>query len=60
MRPEDAQRVVDYAHGVQPMDEAPLQLPAAEQTEHLRNIGELVRTVERDRSRRSRRWWWPF
>jgi (2Fe-2S) ferredoxin len=58
-RPEDAQRVVDHARGVKALDEAPLRLPAAEQAEHLRNIGELVRTVERDRGRR-RRWWWPF
>ena len=58
-QPDDAQRVVDHAHGVRRMGQAPLRLAEAEQTEHLRNIGELVRTVERDRGR-PRHWWWPF
>jgi (2Fe-2S) ferredoxin len=38
-----------------------LCVPEPERSEHLRNIAELVTTLERDRARRqSRRWWWPF
>jgi hypothetical protein len=35
-------------------------LPDHERAEHLRNIGDLVRTLERDRGQSHRRWWWPF
>jgi hypothetical protein len=41
------------------MHDIPLELPATERAEHLRNIAELVTTLERDRAR-PRRWWWPF
>jgi (2Fe-2S) ferredoxin len=56
---EDAQRVVNHARHGTAMGQPPLRLPDCERTEHLRNIDELVRTVERDRGRRHR-WWWPF
>jgi (2Fe-2S) ferredoxin len=56
----DAERVVNYARRQAGMDRPPLQLPPAEREEHLRNIDELVRTLERDRRSRPRRWWWPF
>ena len=58
-KPEDAERVVRHAVSGQALNAPPLELPAPERTEHLRNIEELVRTVERDRAR-PRRWWWPF
>jgi (2Fe-2S) ferredoxin len=58
-RLDDADRVVGHATGQQLMHDAPLELPAAERAEHLRNIAELVTTLERDRAR-PRRWWWPF
>jgi (2Fe-2S) ferredoxin len=55
----DAERVVGHARGEQPMCQEPLRLPDAERAEHLRNIADLVRTLERDRAR-PRHWWWPF
>jgi (2Fe-2S) ferredoxin len=54
-----AERVVEHATLGQPLDAIPLTLPEPERSEHLRNIGELVSTLERDRLR-GRRWWWPF
>jgi (2Fe-2S) ferredoxin len=57
--PEDAERVVCYAHGGQPGPATKLVLPEEERQLHLRNIEELVRTRERDRDR-ARHWWWPF
>jgi len=54
-----AERVVRHATGQEPLAEPPLVLPEVERTEHLRNIAELVGTLERD-ARRRRRWWWPF
>jgi (2Fe-2S) ferredoxin len=56
---QDAQRVADYAILGRPLDSGPLTLPEPERSEHLRNIAELVSTLERDRHR-PRRWWWPF
>jgi (2Fe-2S) ferredoxin len=56
---DDAGRVVRHASQQQALADAPLCLPEGERDEHLRNIGELVRTLERDRTRRPR-WWWPF
>jgi (2Fe-2S) ferredoxin len=56
--PGAAERVVRHAKEGAPLDK-PLQLPADERAEHLRNIQELIRTVEGDRAR-PRRWWWPF
>jgi (2Fe-2S) ferredoxin len=58
-RPDDADRVVRHAASGEPMPDAPLRLPEGERSEHLRNIAELVRTLERDRAR-PRHWWWPF
>ena len=58
-QPGDAERVVHHATGTERLTDSPLQLPEGERAEHLRNIEELVRTLERDRGR-SRRWWWPF
>ena len=58
LRPEDAERVVAHACSGRALDEPPLALPDAERAEHLRNIGELVMTLERDRARSRRRWWW--
>jgi (2Fe-2S) ferredoxin len=58
-RPDDPERVVRHATTGEQLAETPLELPPAERTEHLRNIAELVRTFERDRTR-PRRWWWPF
>jgi (2Fe-2S) ferredoxin len=55
----DAERVVRHATGLEPMSAEPLTLPEDERSEHLRNITELVSTLERDRAR-PRRWWWPF
>ena len=52
----DAERVVEHARQCTPLDE-PLELPEQERIEHLRNIEELVRMLERDRARRRRRWW---
>jgi (2Fe-2S) ferredoxin len=54
-----AERVARHATGLEPLDTTPLSLPAPERTEHLTNIAELVRTLERDRLRPPR-WWWPF
>jgi (2Fe-2S) ferredoxin len=56
--PGDAERVVQHATDRTPLAR-PLQLPERERLEHLRNIEELIRTLERDRAR-PRRWWWPF
>ena len=56
---EDAERVARHAIAGDPLEKTPLSLPEAERTEHLRNIAELVRTLERDRAR-PHRWWWPF
>lgn len=60
--PNDADRVVRHATGAQLLDQPPLRLPPEEEPYHLRNIEELVRTLERDRARHQqrRRWWWPF
>jgi (2Fe-2S) ferredoxin len=57
--PGDAERVIAHAMTGEPLNAAPIEPPAAEREEHLRNIGELIRTRERDRAR-PRRWWWPF
>ena len=57
--PDDAERVARHALGVQALDQAPLTLPDLERAEHVQNIAELVRTLERDQLR-GRRWWWPF
>ena len=56
---QDAQRVADHAILGRPLDSGQLNLPEPERSEHLRNIAELVSTLERDRHR-PRRWWWPF
>ena len=59
--PDAADRVVAHARQEKALEQPALCLPDAERDEHLRNIAELVTTVERDRARRqSRRWWWPF
>jgi (2Fe-2S) ferredoxin len=58
-QPNDAERVVCHARGTHRLEQEPLRLPEAERAEHLRNIAELVRTLQRDRGR-PRRWWWPF
>jgi (2Fe-2S) ferredoxin len=57
---QDAERVVDHAAHGRPLESRPLLLPEPERTEHLRNIAELVSTLERDRRPHPRRWWWPF
>src|SRR5215469_16140163 len=57
--PDDAERVVRHATGVEPLSCAALRLPDGERAEHLRNVEDLIRTLERDRVR-PRRWWWPF
>ena len=60
-RADDADRVVRHALCLEPLSEPPLELPPDEKPEHLRNIQELVTTLERDRARpRQRHWWWPF
>jgi len=56
----DAERVVEHATGGKSMASAPLVLPDVERTEHLKNIADLVGTLERDLTRRQRRRWWPF
>jgi (2Fe-2S) ferredoxin len=56
--PDAAEQVVRHANGQQIL-QRPLVLPESERSQHLRNIAELVGTLERDRSR-VRRWWWPF
>jgi hypothetical protein len=55
----DAERILRHATGGQPLPGPPLVLPPGERAEHLRNIAELVGTLERD-SARPRHWWWPF
>jgi hypothetical protein len=55
----DADRVVQHASRQEPLNDPPLQLPDGEREEHLRNIAELVRTLEGDRVQK-RRWFWPF
>jgi (2Fe-2S) ferredoxin len=55
----DAERVISHALGRERIEQPPLELPEPERTEHVRNITELLSTLERDRARR-RRWWWPF
>jgi (2Fe-2S) ferredoxin len=59
MGAEAAERVVKHATSGEPLEGRPLALLEPERTEHLRNIAEIVRTLERDRAR-VRRWWWPF
>src|SRR5438067_10000534 len=46
-----AEEVVSHAVGGEALDTSPLQLPEAERAEHLRNIAELVDTLERDHDR---------
>jgi (2Fe-2S) ferredoxin len=56
---DDAARIAEHVTHGEPLSDTPLSLPAHERTEHLRNIAELVSTLERDRAR-PRHWWWPF
>lgn len=56
--PDDAERVVQHAKQGAPLDK-PLRLPDDERAQHLRNIKDLIATVERDRAR-PHHWWWPF
>ena len=56
----DAEQVFLHATGDRPLTGVPLSLPDAERQEHLRNIAELVSTLERDRLRRRGRPWWRF
>jgi (2Fe-2S) ferredoxin len=56
---EAAERVMRHVMGDPTVAVAPLSMPADERAEHLKNIAELVATLERDRGR-ARRWWWPF
>ncbi len=55
----DADGIVKHATCGQPVVAAPLALPECERTEHLKNIADLVNTLERDRVRQ-RPWWRPF
>jgi (2Fe-2S) ferredoxin len=55
----DAECVVKHATCGQPIQAAALELPELERNAHLKNIAELVSTIEHDRARR-RPWWWPF
>jgi (2Fe-2S) ferredoxin len=55
----DPERVVKHATCGQPIQAAPLALPELERTEHLKNIADLITTIERDQARRHP-WWWPF
>lgn len=57
---DDAERVAHHAATGAPLDSPRLELPETERAEHLRNIAELVTTLERDRARTRRWWWWPF
>ena len=56
---DDAERVVKHATCGAPMRSAALELPELERREHLKNIADLIGTIERDRARRHP-WWWPF
>jgi (2Fe-2S) ferredoxin len=58
-RLDDAEQLAQHATSGRPLVDTPLVLPEGERAEHLRNIGELVKTIERDQAR-PRRWWWPF
>ncbi len=59
--PGDAERVVAHATGDARLESGRLELPAEERGGHLRNIAELIATIERDRARKGRRHrWWPF
>lgn len=55
----DAEGVVKHATCDQPLSAEPLAVPEPERSEHLKNIADLVRTIERDRARQ-RPWWRPF
>jgi (2Fe-2S) ferredoxin len=55
--PGDAERVVRHARGVESLTQPPLDVPEQELLQHRRNIAELVRTLEADRARPRRRWW---
>ena len=57
--PEAAEQVVQHALGAEPLERPPLAVPDGDREEHLRNIGELIALLERDRAT-PRRWWWPF
>jgi (2Fe-2S) ferredoxin len=57
--PDDAERVICHARGIEPGLTTQLQLPQVERELHLRNICELIKMREQDRAR-PRRWWWPF
>jgi (2Fe-2S) ferredoxin len=56
--PGAAESVVQHATDGTPLA-MPLRLPAQERAQHVRNIEDLIRTLERDRAR-PRRWWWPL
>ncbi len=59
--PSAAERVVRHATSGAPLDATHLELAEEERRGHLRNIAELIETLERDRvTRRRRAWWWPF
>jgi (2Fe-2S) ferredoxin len=56
--PDAAEQVIQHAASGDRL-QTRLALPESERTQHLRNIAELIGTLERDQ-RRPRRWWWPF
>jgi len=58
-QPDDAERLIRHVLGDEALTVMPLLLEPTERAEHLKNIAELVATLERDRAR-PRRWWWPF
>jgi (2Fe-2S) ferredoxin len=55
----DAEHLVEHATCGQPIVASPLVVPEPDRSEHLKNIADLVSTVERDRAR-PHRWWWPI
>lgn len=60
-RETDAERVVQHATAGRPLEAEQLALPEEERAGHLRNIAELIETLEKDRARRARGpRWWPF
>jgi (2Fe-2S) ferredoxin len=54
-----AEQIVRHATNAQSMNAPPLSVPEPDRGEHLKNIADLVRMLERDHAKK-RHWWWPF
>jgi (2Fe-2S) ferredoxin len=58
--PNDAEMVAAHATNERPLTALPLSLPDEERQQHLKNIADLIETIERQPPRKRRQWWWPF